>query len=161
MKKYVENKIDMSLSELKDLEQNYIRVISYEFGSEVFTVAKSTKGEWRMIMGDDYSRILEMFDSEIVSLEKVIKAIEKFRATLGDAKEFTFKKRKLGHMTENAHKILSDAYSEDSLEDSLVAVYFNGIKVICTDEERVVFNLKQTKESLRMQESYGRLGVFF
>ena len=76
------------------------------------------------------------------------------RATLGAVKEFTFKKRKLGHMTENAHKILSD----EGLSDSIVAVDFNGIKVICTEDEMIIFNLKQTKQSKNFDYWFKQIG---
>ena len=153
----MENKLDTALDELKKLNQKSIKVYFDYHDISVFIVAKSAKGEWRIIIGDDYCRIWEMFDNEIVSLDEAIKAIETFRATLGAAKEFTFKKRKLGHMTENAHETLRN----EGLSDSIVAVDFNGIEVICTEDEMIVFNLVQTKESIKMQIRRGGLGVFF
>ena len=158
MEKYIENKLDTALATLKDLNQNSIKVFfeNFDFEGDLFIVAKDIRGEWRIIMGEEFHSIWETFNkSNIVSLDESIKAIEAFRATLGVAKEFTFKKRKLGYMTENAHKILRN----EGLEDSIVAVDFNGIEVICTEDEMIVFNLVQTKESIKMQIRRGGRGV--
>jgi len=157
MEKYMENKLDTALNELKKINKKLIKVYFDYHNISVFTIAKDIRGEWRIIMGEEFHSIWETFNkSNTVSLDEAIKAIEKFRATLGDAKEFTFKKRKLGRMTENAHEILSD----EGLSDSVIVVYFNGIEVICTEDEMGVFNLKQTKESLQMQIRRGGRGVF-